>query len=150
MRSVRRFMAVAASVVALAIIGSTAYGASPNPDAWSPISLSKECSAFGGKVGDHCTITASDLKQIPVGSVAIYYGPVLGPAIISSSVVLDAGNGNTASGYCNVDLSGAPVGMCAFVAGSGSLAGFQSILKVTVGPDGTWHWDGTYHLPAGA
>jgi hypothetical protein len=143
-------MAVAVSVVTLAIMGSTTYGASPNPDAWSPISLAQECSTFGGQVGDHCSITASDLEQIPVGSLAIYYGPVLGPAIISSSVVLDAGNGNTASGYCNVDLSGAPAGMCAFVAGSGSLAGFQSILQVTVDADGTWHWVGTYHLPTGS
>jgi hypothetical protein len=148
MRSVRKMMVLASSVVTLALMGPTAYGASPNADVWNPISLAKECSSFAGQVGDHCTLTASDLQQIPVGSVAIYYGPVLGPAIISSSVVLDAGDGNTASGYCNVDLSGEPVGMCAFVGGSGSLAGFQSILKVTVDADGTWHWIGTYHLPS--
>jgi len=61
-------------------------------------------------------------------------------------VLIDAGVGNTATGTCIVDLSGTPLGMCSFLEGSGTLAGFQAIATVTMDASGSWHWDGSYHI----
>jgi hypothetical protein len=117
--------------------------------ALQPLSMAKECSKFAGHFGDHCTITKSSLAAIPAGTRAIYHGPVLGPVFLSSSVVLDAGDGNTAFGHCNVDLSApSPVGTCAFWSGSGSLTGFQAVVKLTTDTTGLFHWDGSYTFEA--
>jgi hypothetical protein len=140
-------------MVAATAFASSALAASPEPGSPAPpaagmdaLHLAKECSTFTGQVGDHCTFTASNVDAIPVGATAIYYGPVLGPTFISSSVLIDAGDGNTATGSCIVDLSSTPLGMCSFVGGSGALAGFQAIATVTVDASGSWHWDGTYRI----
>ncbi|WP_280110101.1 hypothetical protein [Rhizobium sp. CF142] len=39
-------------------------------------------------------------------------------------------------------------GTCAFYAGSGTLAGFQAVVKVTVDDKQIYHWDGGYLLGA--
>lgn len=39
-------------------------------------------------------------------------------------------------------------GTCAFHAGSGTLAGFQAVVKVTVDDKQIYHWDGGYLLGA--
>lgn len=152
MRRVPSLLFVGAMVATVAF-GSPAWAASPEPSGPAPsvgsmdvLHLTKECSTFTGQVGDHCTFTASNIGAIPVGALAIYYGPVLGPTFISSSVLIDAGNGSTATGSCIVDLSGTPTGMCSFIGGSGALAGFQAIATVTVDASGSWHWDGTYRI----
>jgi hypothetical protein len=151
-------MRTARSLLILCTLAATAVGSSAmaqSPEAGSPappaggmegLNLAKECSSMTGQIGDHCTFTSSNIEAIPVGATAIYYGPVLGPAFISSSVVIDAGDGDTATGYCSVDLSGTPLGMCSFVGGSGSLAGFQGVVTVTVDEAGSWHWDGAYQI----
>ena len=152
MRTARRLLIVGAMVAATAL-GSAASAQSPEPGSPAPpaggmdeLHLAKECSSMTGQIGDHCTFTSSNIDAIPVGATAIYFGPVLGPAFISSSVLIDAGDGATATGYCSVDLSGTPLGMCSFVGGSGSLAGFGAVLTVTVDEAGTWYWDGTYRI----
>src|SRR5436190_1168186 len=99
-----------------------------------PLSLSKECSKFTAHSGDFCSITESSLAAIPAGSKVFYYGPVIGPAILSTYVVLDAGGDSTAIGYCNVELAKSS-GTCTFWAGSGALTGFQAIVTLTI--DGT-------------
>jgi hypothetical protein len=76
-----------------------------------------------------------------------YYGPVIGPAILSTYVVLDAGDGNTAIGYCNVELAKS-AGTCTFWAGSGTLTGFQAIVTLTIDGAGLYHWDGSYSIAA--
>jgi len=113
-----------------------------------PVKLAKECSKYSGDTPSFCTITASDLKAIPVGTKVLYYGPVTSsPLFTSSSVVLAVGPGDSAVGYCIVyDTATPPAGHCAFSAGSGSLAGFQAILNVSVDDKQIWHWDGGYLL----
>jgi hypothetical protein len=60
--------------------------------------------------------------------------------------VLDDGAGSTAAGNCIVYFGGGPAGMCAFYAGSGKLAGFQAVVKVSVDDKQIWHWEGGYLL----
>jgi hypothetical protein len=116
--------------------------------AFKPLVIAKECSKFSGHIPSYCTITHSNLGAMPVGTKVFYYGPVIdNDAFLSSIVVLDAGNGSTAIGYCSVDSGSSPVlGMCSFSSGSGSLTGFQAIVKVTVDASQLWHWEGSYTL----
>ena len=146
--SERTTRAVVGAALAVAAISPVAAGTTPSAEGWSTLALAKECSSFAGQVGDHCTITASNLDAIPTGTLARYYGPVLEATFVSSMVILDAGDGNTAVGYCSVGPSGEPLGMCSFTGGSGTLAGFRAIIAVTVDADGEWHWDGLYQLPS--
>jgi hypothetical protein len=115
-----------------------------------PLKFSKECSDYNGETPSFCTITESSLKEIPAGTKVLYYGPVLSsPLFTSSSIVLAVGPGDSAIGYCIVyDTANPPAGHCAFSAGSGTLAGFQAILNVTVDDKQIWHWEGGYLLAA--
>jgi hypothetical protein len=130
----------AIAALILASVSSPVFAADPKP-----LNLAKECSKFTAHSGDYCSITKSSLDSIPVGSKVFYYGPVIGPVILSTYVVLDAGNGNTAIGYCNVDLPKSS-GTCTFWAGSGTLTGFQAIVTLTVDGAGLFHWDGSYSM----
>ena len=130
------------AVASLALMAASAPAIAAGPQA---LSLVKECSEFTDHSGDHCTITKSSFATIPVGSKIYYYGPVIGPAILSTAIVLDAGDGTTAIGYCNVDLPKSS-GACTFWAGSGKLVGFRALVNLTVDGDGLFHWDGNYTL----
>ena len=124
---------------------STAALAAPSME---PLNIAKECSQYSGETPSFCTIVESNLSAIPVGAKIFYYGPVTGsPYFTSSSAVLAVGPGDSAVGYCVVyDTAVPPLGTCAFHAGSGSLAGFQAIVKVSVDDKQIWHWEGGYLL----
>jgi hypothetical protein len=129
-----------------AVVGSVAPASAAGPE-MRPLAVMKECSKYSGDVPSFCTITQSNLSALPAGTKVLYYGPVTNnPNFSSNSVVLDDGAGNTAFGNCIVYFGGGPAGMCAFHAGSGKLAGFQAIVKVTVDDKRTWHWEGGYLL----
>jgi len=144
MSAIRTFLATASLVCLSTNIPSIAA----EPPKLQPIKLSKECSKYTGETPSFCTIVESDLKEIPIGTNVLYYGPVINsPLFTSSSVVLAVGPGSTAIGHCIVyDTASPPTGHCAFSAGSGSLAGFEAILNVTVDAKQIWHWEGGYHL----
>jgi len=145
MRSTRGSIFIATVIVALASLAGPVSAQSPSPDVANALHLTKDCSGFTGALGSTCIITASNLDAIPVGSKYIYYGPELNnPMFTSSAMVLDAGDGNTAAGYCMVDDKNGPLGMCTFWAGTGTLAGFNAVAEVTIDQAGLWHVDGTY------
>jgi hypothetical protein len=133
---------------AAAILAFAGFGAPVSAEsAMQPLKVSKECSQYSGDVPSFCTLTESSLDALPAGTKVLYYGPVANdPNFSSNNVVLDDGAGNTAAGNCIVYFGGGPTGMCAFYAGSGKLAGFQAIVKVTVDDKQIWHWDGGYLL----
>jgi hypothetical protein len=119
--------------------------------AMQPLKISKDCSEFTGESPSFCTITESSLAAIPAGTKILYYGPMItSPLFVSSTAVLAVGNGDSALGYCvTYDAASPPSGTCAFHAGSGTLAGFQAVVTVTVDDKQIWHWDGGYLLAAG-
>lgn len=133
----------AGAILALAL--TSVASAAPT---MQPLKISKECSQYTGEVPSFCTITESNLAGIPAGTKIVYYGPVTGSSLFgSSTAVIAVGNGDTALGYCvTYDTASPPFGTCAFHAGSGTLAGFQAIVKVTVDDKQIWHWDGGYLL----
>lgn len=118
--------------------------------AMESLKIAKECSQFSGETPSFCTITESNVAAIPTGTKILYYGPLItSPLFSSSAAVLAVGPGDSAVGYCvTYDTAKPPLGLCAFHAGSGSLAGFQAIAKVTVDEKQIWHWDGGYLLGA--
>jgi hypothetical protein len=111
------------------------------------LSAVKACTgSFTGEPGSYCTITASSLKAIEVGS-RIYYlnNPldVFGP--FGTDVKLDVpgpGN-NAASGHCKMDLV-TNVGLCTFSGGTGKFTWFNATLRVSDPSEGTWQLNGSY------
>ena len=145
MSVIRRFFLVTGALVALSVpaAGTAAQTSAPPNE----LHFVKDCATMDGTLGAACVVTSSSLPAITVGAKQIYYGPQLtNPMFLSSSVVLDAGDGNTAFGYCMVDMHAAPLGMCTYWAGTGTLKGFNAVVNVTVDDAGLWHLDGTYFI----
>ena len=156
---------IAMSLLALGLTGACAAsdltGATSlegKNDLTAPVSLSNEASArsgslvvekncehFAGNAGDFCTITASNLEAIPVGSVITYKTAAVS-GILDTDVRLDPpgpGN-NTASGHCFVNLTDG-LGTCSFAGGTGRFRGFYSRVDVTPLGWPNFAWNGPYY-----
>ncbi|MBV9438220.1 MAG: hypothetical protein JOZ44_19325 [Acidobacteria bacterium] len=105
-----------------------------------------------GAAGSHCTITASDVPQIPVGTV-VYYdqtaGAPLGSGVpagfIDSNALVYVAPGDWAVGRCTVDESSF-TGLCTFSNGVGALAGFRARIDVSPAGGVDFNWDGRYNF----
>jgi hypothetical protein len=119
--------------------------ASSSPRSGS-IHVEKECSAYAGGVGDICTITKSNVKEIEVGSTIHYLVAAdLENLTYDGPVVLDPpgpGN-NTAAGHCTVNLA-AGTGVCAYSGGTGKFTWFHADIDVTPLGGVNYAWNGTY------
>ena len=150
MRTLNPCAALAGTLLALTLLtvpAPAALAASPT----FPIHLVKDCSMFSGDIPSVCSISQSDIGEIPIGSSISYTGPVVnGSYFLSSFVTVDAGGGSTATGYCIFDTQAVldNTGLCTFWTGTGGLSGFTAILHVTIDASGLWHLDGTYHFAA--
>ena len=93
--------------------------------------VTKECSTYTGLARDHCTVIASDLKAIEVGTKFVYEQAVVN-GVLDSSVFLDPpGPGNNkAFGHCRLDLA-TGVGLCTFSGGTGKFTWFHGIADVS-------------------
>ena len=144
MRKISYFAMAICGILDLAALPQSAVAGG---SALQPLKVAKECGQYSGEVPSFCTILESNLAAIPAGTKVLYYGPVTNnPNFSSNNVVLDDGAGSTAAGNCIVDFSAGPAGICAFYGGSGKLAGFQAIVKVSVDAKQIWHWEGGYLL----
>ena len=86
------------------------------------------------------------INLILTGSKIWYTGPVLTNSyFLSSNVTLDAAHGNTATGYCMFEASTSK-GLCTFWKGTGTLAGFTSVVDVSIDAAGLWRFDGMYYI----
>jgi hypothetical protein len=140
----------AAALVAVGTLAlSLTTGAAP---AWAQsgkngvIHVQKDCKDYDQTAGGHCTITASNLGEIPVSS-HVYYDQAAGvPAgMLDSNVILDAGSGSRAVGHCTLDFA-TGLGLCTFSDGTGLLAGFSARVEVSYVSGTLWAWDGTYRF----
>lgn len=133
MRSIRRFLVVAATTLALTVLAPSASAASPLGD----LLLTKTCDAY-----NHCTVVTSTSGPLVVGTTGTYNGPEFDHRL-SSEVVLATPDGGTATGHCTLSYA-TLLGTCSFARGTGSLAGFHANLTVS-SPDGAvFTWAGTY------
>ena len=109
-----------------------------------PLHVTKNCSAYDGTAGSLCTITSSNIAEIPKDSTVYYDQAANTPAgMLDSNVVLVAPTGDWAVGRCTLLLA-TYRGVCTFSDGTGQLAGFQA--RVDVSPAGGFDfvWAGTY------
>ena len=106
--------------------------------------ITKECSAYTGLAGSFCTVTASNLKTIDVGS-RIVYAQAAGATALDSDIVLDLpGPGkNKAFGHCMLGFA-TSTGVCTFSGGTGQFTWFQATVDVSYLGGADWGWDGTY------
>ena len=143
MRSVQRYLFVAAAILALTVATVPVSASSSLHE----IHITKDCSKDTGIAPAYCTVAASSLRAIPVHAKVWYLGPILSNAyFLSSNIKIDAWHGNTATGYCQVDAKDSS-GICTFWKGTGTLAGFHAVLHVSIDSKGLWHWDGSYYFP---
>src|SRR5262244_2922659 len=148
-KSVFRVVVFAAATVLAGSGGTKSLMAAPKDgqdgDHGRRLRVTKECSKYTGAAGSFCTISGSNVPQIPVGSIVTYDQAAGIPAgMLDANVILDAGGGNRAIGRCTLDLA-TGLGLCTFSDGTGDLAGFRARVKVSPPTDGLhWHWDGFY------
>ena len=112
------------------------------------LQIVKNCSAYTGGPGSYCTITSSNVPEIPAHTRVFYdqaYGipdPVP-PGMLDSNVVLYVGTGNWAVGRCTLDPDS--IGLCTFSDGVGPLKGFHARIDVSPAPGvANYYWKGTY------
>jgi hypothetical protein len=114
------------------------------------VHVQKVCAGtFTGAPGSYCTITVSDLAELPANGTRVYYDephplPIGKAAFLDSKIVLYVGTGNWAAGRCTVDYS-TGLGLCTVSDGTGSLAGFSARFDVRINfTTAVTYWDGTY------
>jgi hypothetical protein len=161
-------LVVAGSVTLTVLLGSRAATVSASSGRNGQLHITKNCSLDNGNAGDYCTITSSNLAEIPsttslppttaskvfydqAGGIPCPSGVCTGPnptspGMLDSNVVLYVGPGDWAIGRCTVDVDN--IGVCSFSDGTGELTGFRARVKVTpFSPSPSevnYHWDGTY------
>jgi hypothetical protein len=139
MRSLHRVIVMAGTIVALIALVPSVSAASP------AFHLEKVCDT-----ATHCVVTSSSFKAIPAGTEITYSGPDANHL----TAVITVKNG-TATGHCAI---GSLVGYgdpslparCTFNRGTGRLAQFHLIVKVTTTAQfNPWYWDGWYWFGGG-
>ena len=104
----------------------------------------KDCSAYTGQAGSFCTITSSNLADIPAGS-RIVYAEAAGATALDSDIVLTPPGQTTsrAIGHCALAFTTGS-GRCTFSGGTGRFAPFQASVAVSYLGGPNWAWNGTY------
>ncbi len=142
----KRFLVPAAVLVAAAGIGVPSAASSPRIGI---LHAAKECSEYTGAAGSFCTITASNISAIKVGSRVVYASPMLDPTgIFKSDLVIDGPGNNTAYGHVVIDNSipagPIPVGYITFSGGTGVFKHFHAVVVVRCSTLIDCTWDGLY------
>jgi hypothetical protein len=108
------------------------------------VHLTKECPEYTGLAGSFCTITASNLKEIEIGSRVIYASAAT-PTAVDSDVVIDPpGPGNNrAFGHVHLDRI-TRTGVLTLSGGTGKFTWFHAVVDISFVVRPVWHLDGTY------
>ena len=134
-----RLLVAAATVALLMASGSAVLAESPRT---GELHVMKECSQYNRLPGGFCTITASNINAIKVGSRVVYASAPANGVLDSDITVVR--NGNSVA-YGHVTLAfGAGSGTLTLSGGTGKFAGFSATVVVT--HPGQWAWNGTYEF----
>ena len=137
---------ILALILAVAVAGSaeTASSAKSTPTS-GHLHVTKECSQYAGLAGQYCTITASNIPAIKVGSKVVYASAAGDPTPgqLNSDLIIDGPGNSTAYGHVVLSLS-TFTGVATFSGGTGEFRWFHA--SVVVSPLGgpNYAWDGTY------
>jgi hypothetical protein len=146
-----RTMSIAGFAAIMLFIFAAPTPAAEREERKGHIHVQKVCpmATFTGAPGSYCTITVSDLAEIPANVTRVYYDepsalPIGTVAFLDSKVVVYAGTGSWAAGRCTVDYS-TGLGLCTVSDGTGTLTGFSARIDVRIDyATGITYWDGTY------
>ena len=109
--------------------------------------IKKDCGDYHGAAGEFCTITSSNVKEIPVDTRIVYLSPLVYPQLDTDIVLDPPGPGNNkAFGHCTLNLV-TSLGRCTLSGGTGKFTHIQLSANVTQLPGNNgedWAWDGTY------
>jgi hypothetical protein len=111
--------------------------------------ITKECHEYQGRIGDFCTIVASNVSEIQKGT-RVYYLSALNFADPSGLITYNGdvrvmAPGNTAYGHCVLTDFVHALGRCEFAGGTGRFKNFSAGAVVTGDADPVVaHWDGSY------
>jgi hypothetical protein len=142
-------LALVAGFAALNVASKTSVAAVLASGRNGELAISKNCTQYfaaAGAAGSFCTITSSNIPEIPAADTTrVYYDQAIGtPAgFLDSNVLLYVSTGDWAVGRCTLDLSTGS-GLCRFSDGTGSLAGFRARIDVSLVAGADFRWDGTY------
>jgi hypothetical protein len=156
---IRRILLVATAITASAVL--TACSDTTGPKDLAPgspafsrsgiLHVEKNCLYYTGQAGDYCTITASTLKEIEIGSRITYADAAVG-GLLDTDVVLDLpGPGNNAAfGHCSVDLTNIDgTTGCVFSGGTGKFTWFHADVALSRVAGPVLAWNGTYSFGPG-
>jgi hypothetical protein len=135
----RTRLATLAAVAFALVLAVPAVASAPRSGA---LHVTKNCIDYHGLAGDHCTITSSNVKAIPVGSTVVYTNAP-GAAALDTDLILQTRGANSASGHVVLDLA-TGTGTVTFHGGSGQFEKFQATVEVTPLGGFDFAWDGTY------
>jgi hypothetical protein len=134
---------VLGAAVALVLPLAALSASSPRSGA---LHVTKECSAYTGLAGAHCTITSSNINAIKVGSRVVYASAVGDPTpgVLDSDLVIDGPGNNTAFGHVVLDFA-TQTGVVTFSGGTGEFRGFHAGPIAVACPSlPNCSWDGPY------
>ena len=107
----------------------------------------KNCADYHGLPGQSCTLTFTNLKQIPAGSLVIYARGPVGTSLDTDFIIAPPGPGNSvAYGHVILDLV-TRTGSVTIDGGTGQFRHFTatiSIAKIVTADGHDWTWDGPY------
>lgn len=109
-----------------------------------PLAITKECTQYTGLADSFCTITSSNLKQLPAGTKIRYLAGLVGPRLESDVILYPPGNGaSVAFGHVSLDLRSQGIGT--FSGGTGRFKHLEGQFDITPRPGvRAWGWTGTY------
>ena len=137
------------SGLGLSSVGATAPGegglsATASFPRSGEIHLTKECPEYTGLAGSFCTITASNVKEIEVGSRVVYASARSATGVDSDVVIDTPGPGNnSAFGHVLLDRT-TGTGVLTLSGGTGKFTWFHAVLDISLVARPVWHLDGTY------
>jgi hypothetical protein len=136
----------------LAPAASVASRSSENGEA---LHVTKECSQYQGRIGDFCTITRSNVKEIRKDD-RVFYLAALNFADPSGLITYDGDvrvvtRNGTAYGHCIITDFAKALGTCRFSGGTAKFRGFSAKAAVTGDAKDPLvaHWDGYYRFANG-
>ena len=135
----------ALSSVAATAPGEGALSATASFPRSGDIHLTKECSEYTGLAGSFCTISASNLEEIEVGS-RVVYASARSATLVDSDVVIDPpgpGN-NVAFGHVVLDRTDQRPACSRSRAEPASSPGSDAVLDISLVARPVFHLDGTY------
>ena len=111
----------------------------------------KSCAQYTGLAGSFCTITSSDLKEMPAGTRIVYASALVGGVLDSDLYADPPGKGKSiAFGHVVLDLTiSPPSGLVTFSGGTGKFKHFSATISVTPVSGFDWNWDGPYSFGKG-